>query len=590
MKIPITGALFVQRMDRRVATTVIAANSPDSGDQYVWRHYTHWPGGAPKRLTYPKTSLLYNIEVSARRFPDKTCLNFYGHLTSYAEAVAQIDALAGWLQRVAGVRKGDRVVLNLQNSPQFVIAFYAVLRTDAVVVPINPMSKIDELRHYVTDADARVAIVAQDTFHQLSPLLGGAPLERVLVVTYSDYLPADETTAAVFAPPPVISAPARPLDHPACTTWRDALLAAQAPNPHTAGPDDMACLTYTSGSTGEPKGCIHTHATMMAAALMFAWWENCGPDMVSLAAMPFFHVSGMSGTMNASLYRGWTIVIMSRWNPTAAARLIERFGCSRWCAITTMVADLLECPESGTRDLSSMRFVSGGGAAMPEAIAQRLTDTLGLEYIEGYGMTEFMGPTHMNPPGRVKHQCMGIPIFDTEARVIDLDTGGVLGPGDQGEIVIRGPQMTVGYWKHPQATAEALITLDGRHFLRTGDIGYMDEDGYFFINDRLKRMINAAGYKVWPVEVENLFYQHPAIQECCVIATPDERRGESVKLVALIKAGHQAVDGEALIAWARKRMANYKIPRVVEFVDALPRSGTGKIQWRVLQDREFGRT
>lgn len=573
-------------MDPGVTTT--AANSSGSGDGL--RHYAHWPGGAPKALAYPDTTMPRIVEEWARRFPDRTCLNFYGHLTSYAEAVAQIGALAGWLQRVAGVRKGDRVVVNLQNSPQFVIAFYAVLHADAVVVPVNPMSKADELRHCVTDADARVAIVAQDTLDHLLPLLGGGTLARALVVAYSDYLPSDKTVAAAFAPPPFIGAPARPLDVPACSTWRDALAAAQAPGPHTSGPADVACLSYTSGSTGRPKGCIHTHATMMAAAMMFAWWENCGPDTVSLAAVPFFHVSGISGTMNVSLYGGWTIVIMARWDPTAAVRLIERFGCSRWCGITAMVADLLECPEFGKRDLSSLKSVSGGGAAMPEAIARRLKDALGLRYIEGYGMTEFMGPTHMNPPQRMKPQCLGIPIFDTESRVIDPDSGRVLGPREQGEIVTRGPQMMVEYWKQPQATADALITLDGRPFLRSGDIGYVDEDGYFFINDRLKRMINAAGFKVWPVEVENVFYQHPAIQECCIIGTPDERRGEAVKLVAVRKTGHEAVDGEALVAWARERMANYKVPRKVEFVDALPRSGTGKILWRALQDREFGRT
>jgi len=566
--------------------TAVSPSDSSGGDASP--HLTHRPSGASRKLAYPKTSLLYNFEVSARRFPDKTCLNFYGHLTSYSEAAAQIDALAGWLQAVAGVRKGDRVAVNLQNSPQFVIAYYAVLRADAVVVPINPMCKLEELRHYVTDADVRVAIVAQDGLDHVLPLLGGAPLLRALVVTYGDYLPDDEKAAESFAPP-FVSASGRHLDHPACTAWRDALLAALEPSPHASGPDDMACLTYTSGSTGQPKGCVHTHATAMAAALMFAWWENCGPEIVSLATMPFYHVSGMSGTMNASLYMGWTIVIMSRWEPGTAVRLIERFGCSRWSAITTMVADLLECPESRERDLTSMKYVSGGGAAMPEAIAARLKDALGLQYIEGYGMTEFMGPTHMNPPWRIKRQCMGIPIFDTEAVVIDLDTGEVLGPGKQGEIAIRGPQMTVGYWKQPRATAEALIKVDGRPFLKTGDIGYVDEDGYFFVNDRLKRMINAAGYKVWPVEVENLFYQHPAIQECCIIATPDERRGENVKLVAVRKSGHESVDGEALAAWARQRMANYKVPRKVEFVDALPRTGTGKIQWRVLQDREFGR-
>jgi fatty-acyl-CoA synthase len=574
-----------------VTKTRVTSDAPQSGDELAPRHYEHWPSGAPKRLTYPRTSLVYNFEVSARRFPEKVCVDFYGRPVTYSDAAAQIDALAGWLQRVARVRRGDRVLLVLQNSPQFLIAYYAILRADAVVVPLNPMSKSDELRVYATDAEACVAIVAHDTIEHLLPLLGSGLLEHALVATYRDYLPDDEPSAARFPAPACISAADSATDqrlpHLRCTAWRDALAAALPPGPHTAGSDDIACLVYTSGSTGQPKGCIHTHATAMAAALMFAWWENCGPDMVSLATMPFFHVSGMSGTMNASLYMGWTMVIMSRWDPPTAAKLIEHFRCSRWSAITTMAADLVECPETGRRDLSSMKFLSGGGAAMPESIASKIRSKLGLSYIAGYGMTEFMGPTHMNPRERIKPDCMGVPIFDTESCVIDLDTGRVLGSGERGEIVIRGPQMTLGYWKQPQATADAFITLAGRTFMRTGDIGCIDEDGYFFINDRLKRMINSAGYKVWPVELENIFYQHPAIQECCIVASPDERRGETVKLFAVRAPGHDAVDAESLVAWARERMANYKVPRKVEFVAALPRSSTGKIQWRALQEPEF---
>jgi fatty-acyl-CoA synthase len=209
-----------------------------------------------------------------------------------------------------------------------------------------------------------------------------------------------------------------------------------------------------------------------------------------------------------------------------------------------------------------------------------------VRYIEGYGMTETISQTHINPPQNPKKQCLGIPTFDTEALVVDPDTFRVLGPGEQGEIVVRGPQLLTGYWRKEKAFAESWAEIDGRKFFRTGDLGRTDEDGYFFISDRLKRMINAAGYKVWPAEVEAAMYQHPAIKECCVIAAPDARRGETVKLVAVLKPGAAASAAE-IIDWARGRMAAYKAPRLVEFAEALPRTPSGKLMWRALQEAEF---
>jgi fatty-acyl-CoA synthase len=243
-------------------------------------------------------------------------------------------------------------------------------------------------------------------------------------------------------------------------------------------------------------------------------------------------------------------------------------------------------PEIERYDLSSIRKLSGGGAAMPAAVAQRLQNR-GITYYEGYGLSETMAATHLNPPGRAKQQCLGIPIYGVDSRVVDPVTLSELPAGEIGEIVTRGPQVFLGYWNKPAATAEAFIEIDGKPFLRTGDLGRVDEDGYFFMVDRLKRMINASGFKVWPSEVESLMYQHPAVLEACVIGTSEAYRGETVKALVVPRAEWRGrIDEQALIAWCRENMAAYKVPRIIAFVDALPKSGSGKIQWRELQDRE----
>jgi fatty-acyl-CoA synthase len=238
-------------------------------------------------------------------------------------------------------------------------------------------------------------------------------------------------------------------------------------------------------------------------------------------------------------------------------------------------------------DLSSLRYLSGGGAAMPHAVAERLQQAFGLTFAEGYGLTETAAPSHANPPERAKLQCLGIPIFGVDSRVVDPDTFKELPPGEVGEIVTHGPMVFKGYWRAPDATRAAFVEIDGKSFFRTGDLGRMDDEGYFFITDRLKRMINASGYKVWPSEVELLLYKHPAVQEACIIAARDEYRGETVKAVVVKRAGMEVTTAEDIIAWSREHMAAYKVPRVVEFVSSLPKSGAGKVMWRQLQEREL---
>jgi fatty-acyl-CoA synthase len=509
------------------------------------RHFAHWPAGMPRRLALPPVRLHDLLARAASRHPDKPATVFDGTARTYGEVLARSDALAAHLQRACGVAPGDRVLLDLQNGHDFVVALFGILRADAIAVPVSPANVAGELAHYLEDAGARVAVVEREVASRFA----GAPHEHLVVM--EDFRPGGE-----------------------------------APAPSRAKPGDLCLMPYTSGSTGQPNGCMHTHATCLHNIAGSAMWKTVTADTVALATAPFFHVTGLIHSFLATVYAGGTMVIQRRWDPQRAAALVERHRCTHWDNVPTMVVDLLSHPQALRHDLTSMKHIFGGGSAMPEAIAQKLYELCGVRYLEGYGMTETISQTHMNPPQNCKQQCLGIPTFDTEALVVDPDTLRVLAPGEQGEIVVRGPQLLVGYWGRERAFRDSWAQIGARAFFRTGDLGRTDEDGFFFISDRLKRMINAAGYKVWPAEVEATMYQHPAIKECCVIASPDARRGETVKLVAVLKPGAAASAAE-IVDWARGRMAAYKAPRLVEFAEALPRTPSGKLMWRALQEAEF---
>jgi fatty-acyl-CoA synthase len=256
-----------------------------------------------------------------------------------------------------------------------------------------------------------------------------------------------------------------------------------------------------------------------------------------------------------------------------------------------MVIDLLGSPTFDQYDLGSLVAIGGGGAAMPQAVAQRLWELYGLRYVEGYGLTETAAPSHSNPPDRPKQQCLGIPFIGVDARVIHPETLQEVAPGEQGEIIMRGPQVFDGYWQRPDATEAAFMQFEGQRYFRSGDLGHVDDEGYFFITDRLKRMINASGFKVWPAEVEALMFRHPAIQEACVVAALDSYRGETVKAFVVLRQSHQGqVSAEDILAWCRDNMAVYKAPRLVQFMDALPKSGSGKVMWRSLQEAEMAKS
>ena len=549
------------------------------------KYLEFWPKALPHDLSVPATNLFYNATVAATRYPDKPFVVFFEGVLTFAQFVQQSEQLAGYLQQDCGVQQGDRVLLVMQNSPQFIVSYYAILRANAVVVPVNPMSVTAELEHYVQDSGAKVALVAQEVYPQIKPLLG-SKLERAIVAAYSDYI----VPSTQLRMPEVVSAPRQAIADPGVTLWSAALAANRKPGDLRMGPDDLCVIPYSSGTTGRPKGCMLTHRNVMHTLVVNTVWFDGIQDSNQLVVLPFFHVTSMQGGMNAPIYQGSTIVLMCRWDRDVAAELIQRYKLVSWTAIATMVIDFLANPRLNEYDLTSLQRVSGGGAAMPAAVGERLQQLIGSPYIEGYGLTETIAPTHINPPDRPKRQCLGIPICNTDSRVIDPDTLKELPPGQVGEIVSHGPQIFRGYWRNEDATRAAFIDIEGKRFFRTGDLGYVDEDGYFFLVDRLKRMINASGYKVWPAEVEAQMYQHPAVQEACVIAAKDAHRGETVKAVVVLRPSHKGrVSENDIIEWTRQNMAVYKHPRLIEFVDALPKSATGKVQWRALQEAETAR-
>ncbi len=564
------------------------------------RHWPVWPKRLPAVLHAPVTSLWHNLAVSALRYPDKPALVFFNQTLSYTEVLRQAEQLAATLHRL-GVRSGDRVLLNMQNCPQWVITYFAILRANAVVVPVNPMNRAEELSHYITDPDVKVAICAADLAGELAKadatLREPLRLSHMIVSHYSDAFDVHATDQGEPVLPEVWRAwlgtqhPLPALASGQAMAWTDALstgAACLADLPaHDRQPSDMAVLPYTSGTTGLPKGCMHIHASLMHNAVASGLWGNSTPENVVLSVVPMFHITGMVSVMNATIYAGATLVVMPRWDREVAGRLISRWRITHWTCIPTMVIDLLGSPNVARFDMSSLVNIGGGGAAMPQAVAQRLWESYRLRFVEGYGLTETAAPSHSNPPDSPKQQCLGIPFMSTDSRVIDPATLTEVPVGEQGEIVMCGPQNFQGYWKRPDATAEAFVELDGKRFFRSGDLGHVDEEGYFFITDRLKRMINASGFKVWPAEVEALMFKHPGIQEACIISTRDAYRGESVKAVVVLRTEARGKTTEQdIIDWCKDHMAAYKYPRVVQIVDALPKSGSGKVMWRTLQEAE----
>ncbi|MFK5980029.1 MAG: long-chain-fatty-acid--CoA ligase, partial [Rhizobiaceae bacterium] len=520
--------------------------------------------------------------------PDHVATIFHGASLSFRELNDHVEKLAGYLQNRTGVKKGDRVLLYMQNSPQFIIGYYAILRANAIVVPVNPMNRQDELEYLAKDTGAKIALAGSELLPFIQPLCESGKLELVIAAAYADMV---EPSYDLPLPDSLAKLTDDGLAGTGILPWREVIAANESPSPITCGPDDLAVIPYSSGTTGQPKGCMHTHRSVMVTLIGGVVWRPPDNEDTSLANLPMFHVTGMQAVMNAPIYCGTTVIIMTRWNRELAAELIKRYKVTRWTSITTMAIDLINDPKLDSYDLSSLTLIGGGGAAMPEAIATRLKEMTGLDYIEGYGLSETLAATHINPLTAPKKQCLGIPVFDVDARILSLDDDRELGPNEPGEIVMNAPQVFQGYWNNEEATKAAFTEIDGKPFFRTGDIAYYDENGYFFMVDRLKRMINASGFKVWPAEVEALMHNNPDIADVCIIGVTSLRRGETVKAVIVPQAAtRNDVTKDSIIVWCKEHMAAYKCPTEVSFVEQLPKSGAGKILWRVLTEQETAKT
>jgi fatty-acyl-CoA synthase len=542
--------------------------------------FRHWPKSLPRSLDYPEVPMFEPAETSARRYPDKPVIIYYGREISYREFWDSVLKFATYLKKI-GIIKGDRVMLHLPNSPLFVIACYGIWRANAVVVAADPMLSAEGLKELINDSGTRAAVTMASSLPRINAIRTATTLERVIAGEFADYLPPEPTLPVL----PSMLAPRGSIPRDV-TPWARVMRIALKPPQIQVGPDDLAVLMYTSGTTGERKGAAHTHRSMIANTLRPAYWNCKYPSSVHLSVLPFFHITGMHYGMSAVIYTGGTMVILSRWEREAAIQAIEKYRCTHWTNVMTMIVDMLAVPDIERRDLSSLIMFGGGGAAMPKAVGERLS-AMGLSYMEGYGLTEAGSGTHKNPAERPKLQCLGIPGFDIDALVIDPESLEEMPVGKSGELILRSPSMMKEFWNKPVETARAFLTINGEQWLRTGDLVYMDDDGYFFMVDRLKRMVNRAGLKVWPAVIEGEYYKHPAVREACIIGTPDDRVGEEVKACIVLNQDYTGrITEEELKAWGKERFAAYEYPRIVEFVREMPKNAAGKILWRQLQLEE----
>lgn len=561
-------------------------------------HHRFFSEGVPTSIEIPDVSLYTLFEEAAKVDPDRIAFSFLTAKISWRDTLAECEALARGLEEM-GVERGDRVILDLQNSPQFVLAYFAILRIDAVVVPVNPMYRQDELAHLISDSGAKVVIAAAEqagwaatASAQLEP---EQRLRHIIAVDLADAAGGRDAVPGLDIPEDWKTWLTAPVETPVLEggevhAWTDIVARGGAPSRSVeATGDDLQSITYTSGTSGAPKGVMTRHSAIVHQMLTGALWFAIKPGDASLVVIPMFHVTGLVMGLFSAIRGGATAVILPRWDRAYALRQIIDENVTHWINVPTMVIDLLAGPAADDA-MKKLRVIGGGGAAMPQVIEDKLRDQYGLDYLTGYGLTESVAAATTIPRGGARSGTIGIPFVSTEMRVIESVPGVVAEPkelpvGEAGEMVIRGPQVTTGYWNLPEATKQSFVTLDGHRYFRTGDIGSVDEDGYFTITDRLKRLINASGFKVSPAEVEEVLITHEAVLEPCVIRDTDPRRGESVRAVIVLKPDYRGkVTEQEIIDFCKDHLAAYKYPRAVEFVESLPHTTTGKLLWREVQE------
>jgi long-chain acyl-CoA synthetase len=560
-------------------------------DHRPW--FRTWRAGVPKTMApYPEASAYSILADAASAFPDRPALAFLGKHVDYRRLVDEVDRFAGVLAGL-GVTKGDRVGLLLPNSPQYVIAWYACQRIGAVVVGNNPLYTQRELAHQVQDFAPKVMVVLDQLWPLWSAIAGSVGVPEVVVTRLTDYMkfPLNVLAPIKFRKDAKHEGKAWPPVSPdAPVRWWKALMKDVRDVPPLAVVDakrDVACFVYTGGTTGLSKGAMLSHANVTSNVRQVA---PCITDFVRgrdgvMCILPFFHSFGLVA-MNFGISQGGKLVMLPRFELHMALKQLAKEKPTFFPGVPRLFIALNEAEETKKYDLKSVKACISGAAPLPQAVAERFHEiTGGAKLVEGYGLTECSPVTHVNPFEKPRPGTIGIPIPDTECKVVDLDDPDHQMPvGERGELCIKGPQVMLGYWGKPEATAEMIRN----EWLHTGDVAVMDEDGFFRIVDRIKDMIIVSGFNVYPTEVEAVLFRHPKISKCCVVGLPDETTGEAVKAYVTLKQGETATAAE-LEAWCRdpaQGLTGYRVPRLWEFRESLPETLVGKVLRRVLQEEE----
>jgi long-chain acyl-CoA synthetase len=547
-------------------------------DERPW--LARYDPGQPHDLEPEYPDALAMFAAAVRRNPDGDAIRYFDGRITYRELDELTDAFAAALLD-EGLHRGDRVALYLQNDPQFVIGMVGTWKAGGIAVSINPMNRERELELLLTDSGARVLVCLQSLYRDVAAaVVARTEVRTVLTTSELDHQSRDD--------PRAFSGVER-LDLPDTIDLATRLerFRGQRPPDVSYEPGDTAFLTYTSGTTGPPKGAMNTHGNVVFNSQ--AYREMCllGPDDVVLGVAPLFHITGLIGHITVSLLLGTPLVLFHRFEPTLAIETIRDERPTFTIGAITVFIALMNAPNAERDALASLTKVWSGGAPIPPSTVKAFQAQFGRYIHNAYGLTETTSPSHLVPAaaeapvdeasGAVS---VGVPVYNTVVRIVG-DDGADLPVGDIGEIVTSGPQVVSGYWNKPEETERAIPG----GALHTGDVGYMDEAGWFYIVDRKKDQINAGGYKVWPREVEDVLYEHEAVREAAVVGVPDAYRGETVKAFVSLRPGTNA-SPEDLIAFSKERMAAYKYPRQVEILDELPKTVTGKLLRRELRARE----
>lgn len=545
----------------------------------------HYPEAIPHTLDYSNVSLQQMLKKTSEKYPDNAAIHFNGKELTYKELYRSALKFAGYLQKI-GIEKGDRVAIMLPNTPQAVISFFGILLAGGIVVQTNPMYTERELAFQMKDSGAKAIVALDILFPRISKVQRETNLQHLIITAIKEYLPFPKNLIYPFIQKKQYGFSVK-VEH----SGNHHLFAEIMKEPEMKDPvvaidqEELAILQYTGGTTGFPKGVMLTHKNLVANTEMCrAWLYKCeeGKEVI-LGALPFFHVYGMTTVMIISVLQGHKMVLIPKPEPAVLLKTIQSQRPTLFPGAPTMYIGLLNHPNLDKYDLSSINGCLSGSAPLPVEVQEQFEKITGGRIVEGYGLTEASPVTHANLlwDGERKTGTIGIPWPDTLAEIRDLQTDAPLPPGEKGELVIKGPQVMTGYWNREEETANTL--RDG--WLYTGDIGYMDEDGYFYIVDRKKDMIIASGFNIYPREIEEVLYEHPAIKEAACVGVPDEYRGETVKAYIVLKEGYSVTE-QQIDEFARKKLAAYKVPKIYEFRDELPKTTVGKILRRQLIEEE----